>query len=148
MKRVQLSRRRGFKLPPNTVNVARPSRWGNPFIVGKHGTREQCVKLFRLMCGGLLCISVDSDCADAQQRFMKWAKANIWRLRGKDLACWCRLDGKPCHADVLLEAADQVPAGVDVLGMAFGRLRERVNEAVDREMKERGIVLGEDGLRK
>jgi len=105
MKRVQLSRRRGFKLPPNTVNVARPSRWGNPFIVGKHGTREQCVKLFRLMCGGLLCISVDSDCADAQQRFMKWAKANIWRLRGKDLACWCRLDGKPCHADVLLEAA-------------------------------------------
>lgn len=43
---------------------------------------------------------------------------------------------------------DQVPAGVDVLGMAFGRLRERVNEAVDREMKERGIVLGEDGLRK
>jgi hypothetical protein len=23
-------------------------------------------------------------------------------LRGKDLACWCRLD-QPCHADILLE---------------------------------------------
>ncbi len=26
-------------------------------------------------------------------------------LRGKDLACWCPLDG-PCHADVLLEIAN------------------------------------------
>jgi hypothetical protein len=28
-------------------------------------------------------------------------------LQGKNLACWCRLDGKPCHADVLLEIANQ-----------------------------------------
>ena len=27
-------------------------------------------------------------------------------LRGKDLACWCPLD-QPCHADVLLELANQ-----------------------------------------
>jgi hypothetical protein len=27
-------------------------------------------------------------------------------LRGKDLACWCRLD-QPCHADVLLELANK-----------------------------------------
>jgi Domain of unknown function (DUF4326) len=26
-------------------------------------------------------------------------------LRGKNLACWCRLD-RPCHADVLLELAN------------------------------------------
>jgi hypothetical protein len=26
-------------------------------------------------------------------------------LKGKDLACWCRLD-QPCHADVLLEIAN------------------------------------------
>lgn len=31
--RHQLSRRKGFRLPPNTVNVARPSRWGNPFTI-------------------------------------------------------------------------------------------------------------------
>ncbi|WP_459969475.1 DUF4326 domain-containing protein [Nocardioides pyridinolyticus] len=33
-----------------------------------------------------------------------------WRtygaLAGRDLACWCRRD-LPCHADVLLEVADQ-----------------------------------------
>lgn len=106
-RRVQLSRRKGYKLPPNTVNIARPGRWGNPFIVGKHGTREECVRLFRLLCGGYLCISLDSGCADAQQRFLKHAKKHIASLKGKDLACWCRLDGKPCHGDVLLEAANK-----------------------------------------
>jgi hypothetical protein len=29
-----------------------------------------------------------------------------WKLRGKNLACWCPLD-QPCHADVLLELANQ-----------------------------------------
>jgi hypothetical protein len=29
-------------------------------------------------------------------------------LRGKDLACWCRLD-QPCHADVLIELANASP---------------------------------------
>lgn len=29
--RIQLKRTRGFRLPPNTVIVARPSEWGNPF---------------------------------------------------------------------------------------------------------------------
>lgn len=27
-------------------------------------------------------------------------------LAGKNLACWCPLDGQPCHADVLLEIAN------------------------------------------
>lgn len=27
-------------------------------------------------------------------------------LRGKNLACWCPLD-QPCHADILLELANQ-----------------------------------------
>jgi hypothetical protein len=27
-------------------------------------------------------------------------------LRGHDLACWCPL-GRPCHADVLLDLADE-----------------------------------------
>lgn len=114
MKRIRLSSRKGFKLPPNTVNVARPSRWGNPFVVGTHGDRTYCVKLFRYLCGGKLCISVEPDCIDAQKRFLKWAKPNLWRLRGKDLACWCVLDGKLCHADVLLGAANKstsVPSG-------------------------------------
>lgn len=34
LQRIQLQRTKGWKLPPNTVVVARPSRWGNPYRVG------------------------------------------------------------------------------------------------------------------
>ena len=104
--RVQLSRRKGYKLPLNTVVVSRPGKWGNPFVAGKDGTREYCVKLFRLLCEGYLCISAGRECYDAQMRFREYAKQNLWRLRGKNLACWCPLD-KPCHADILLEGANK-----------------------------------------
>lgn len=103
--RVQLSRRKGWKMPANTVDVSRPTAWGNPFIVGKHGTRERCVELFRLLCGGYHCISLGRDVCDAQKAFVAHAKANRETLRGKNLACWCPLN-KPCHADVLREMAN------------------------------------------
>lgn len=32
--RIRLSRTAGWRLPPNAVSVARPSRWGNPFRLG------------------------------------------------------------------------------------------------------------------
>lgn len=33
-KRIQLRRTKGWRKPPNTVVVARPSKWGNPFVLG------------------------------------------------------------------------------------------------------------------
>lgn len=79
----------------NAVYVGRPTRWGNPFVVGKpHPVtgrqivdRAQAVELYRLsLVSGL----VDTTSADLMQ------------LRGHDLACWCPLD-QPCHADALIE---------------------------------------------
>jgi hypothetical protein len=37
------------RLPSDTVYVGRgpggkPTQWGNPFVVGRHGTREECVR--------------------------------------------------------------------------------------------------------
>ena len=100
--RVQLSRRKGWKMPPNTVNVARPSRWGNPWTVanarkaGFTGTdaylRQMAVGFFRNGC---------ARCLPAVAGIM----ARVGELRGKNLACWCPLD-QPCHADVLLEIAN------------------------------------------
>lgn len=104
--RVQLSRRKGWRMPDNTVSVARPGSLGNPFIVGKHGTREECVRLFGLMMAGYLSLTVGPTITEQRE-----ARARILErlpdLRGKNLACWCRLDGKPCHADVLLELANK-----------------------------------------
>jgi hypothetical protein len=50
--RIRLSRAKGWRLPANAVSVARPGRFGNPFVVGRDGTRAQCAaKLFVLLAG-------------------------------------------------------------------------------------------------
>jgi len=94
-------------MPEGAVYVGRGSRWGNPFIVGTHGTTAECVELFRKLCYGLLCISVDLECVKAQHKFWKATSKReiVDKLGGKDLACWCSLS-KPCHADVLIEVAN------------------------------------------
>lgn len=71
---------------PNAVYVGRPTKWGNPWTIGVHGTREKVI-----------------------QRYATWLYStdltDIEELRGKDLVCWCA--PLPCHADVLLEAANR-----------------------------------------
>lgn len=102
-KRVQLSRKKGWRMPENTVSVARPGRWGNPYRVGLDGTAEECVGLFRDWAVNVL--EYEDELGDRE-----WLSS----LRGKDLACWCPLTDKhgnpvPCHADVLLELANKEP---------------------------------------
>jgi hypothetical protein len=96
-RRIRLRRTKGWRKPPGAVVVARPSRWGNPFVIGaEHDgralTREETVRLFReALLDGRLDVDVTAVRAE---------------LRGRDLACWCLLE-VPCHADVLLEVANQ-----------------------------------------
>ncbi|MCH7882625.1 MAG: DUF4326 domain-containing protein [Proteobacteria bacterium] len=102
--RIQRKREKGWRMPPNTVQVSRPTLWGNPFIIGKHGTRAECVDMYaRLMCG-LVCITTGN--AIEQKSSLLYVVHNIEKLRGKNLACWCPLD-KPCHVDILLRLANQ-----------------------------------------
>jgi hypothetical protein len=104
--RVQLSRRKGFKLPPNTVIVARPSKWGNPFVVGHDGNREYCVKLYQALLRGFICLGSKAS-PEEQQAALAHVRDHLHELRGKHLACWCPLGGDywSCHANVLLDAA-------------------------------------------
>lgn len=104
--RIQLSRAKGWKMPADTVKVDRSTRWGNPFIVGKHGTTAECVGLFEKLAHGYVCMSKGLDLARSQSDFLKAWSESRRELRGKNLACWCALD-KPCHADVLLRLANQ-----------------------------------------
>lgn len=117
--RVQLSRKKGWRMPANTVSVARPGRWSNPFTVAEVGM-PAAIDAFRvLMTGGWSpgCLShlTDSDYNRAYAARTKWLDRNKWQfpehgaiheLRGKNLACWCKL-GDPCHADVLLDLANR-----------------------------------------
>lgn len=67
--RVQLRRRKGWTLPPNTVVVSRPGKWGNPFVVGTHGTRQECVNRFAyLVVGGYVCETRATAWADSAAR--------------------------------------------------------------------------------
>ena len=114
--RIQLSRKKGFRLPENTVVVARPSKWGNPYTLAyvhewynlrtERQNRAQAVDLFRdwLRCR----VSIDG-----QQQRRRDIIHDIAELRGKHLACWCPLpkNGETdiCHATVLLEIANAEP---------------------------------------
>ena len=99
-RRVTLSRAKGWKMPPNTVSVARPTRWGNPIKVGDD------ISYYTMGC-------ISATAQDAVELFERLTLAHksadptkfevfIAPLRGKNLACWCK-PGEPCHADVLLE---------------------------------------------
>ena len=105
-KRIQRKRTKGWRMPPNTVYVGRPSKWGNPFLGPEAADRYREVLL--------------NPCDDNE---LKWIAAGgnpivyIWlayntrhpalnELRGKDLVCWCSLE-KECHADVLLEICNK-----------------------------------------
>jgi hypothetical protein len=105
--RLQLSRKKGFDLQAHSlttngllaVNVARPGPWGNPFVVNYDGDRSQCVQKYRQLLGGKLYHFAAADAVHT------YAEQNLPDLVGKNLACWCPLDGGPCHADFLLELA-------------------------------------------
>jgi hypothetical protein len=102
-KRIQLSRAKGWRMPPNTKKVDRSTRWGNPFTIenarecgycgADAGMREFVVQTFREM------LSDAEFCGDVGY------PDDLSALRGKNLACWCPI-GSPCHADVLLEMAN------------------------------------------
>lgn len=103
-KRVQRRRAKGWRLPENTVCVDRSTKWGNPFIVGRHGTQAECVDLYTKLLGGYVCLTTGN--AEQQEAAVRHVTQHLHHLRGKNLACWCR-EGTPCHADVLLEIANQ-----------------------------------------
>lgn len=100
--RIQLSRAKGWRLPPNTVKVDRSTPWGNPWRVGEFGvgTAAEAKRIFASRFIGARALPMPPE-----SRLGRIA-ANIGQLRGKNLACWCALD-KPCHADVLLELANR-----------------------------------------
>lgn len=111
--RVQLSRAKGWKMPENTVTVARPTVFGNPFSVAAFG-RQQAVALYRTwLTANESAAELGYGPQDAANLEARRAKimAGLPILRGKNLACWCAPPSHPgardhCHADVLLDIAN------------------------------------------
>jgi hypothetical protein len=93
---VRVQYRRAERLPsPNgllTQYVGRPTWAGNPFRVGTQEapTREDAVRQYEAHLA----------------KHPELVRRIKTELRGMNLACWCPLDGKPCHADVQLRIAN------------------------------------------
>ena len=80
-----LNKRHG-NIPRGSVYIGRPSKWGNPFEIGKHGDRQAVIAQYRAwVCD--------------QPELL----AALPELRGRDLVCWCA--PLACHGDVLLAMA-------------------------------------------
>jgi len=105
-KRLQRKRTKEFKIknlcknPNGYVFVGRPSKWGNPYIVGQKYRKN---------------ITDKFDTWDLEKvlfEYRKYIETRLYlkpdclnELKGKDLVCWCSLE-KKCHADILLELAN------------------------------------------
>lgn len=71
-------------VPRDAVYIGRPSKWGNPFVLGRDGNRDEVIRKYEAWIA-----TTDLDPTE---------------LRGKDLVCWCA--PLPCHGDVLLRLAN------------------------------------------
>jgi hypothetical protein len=82
------AKRVGKRPAADRVYVGRPGKWGNPFVIGRDGTRDDVIAKYRawIMAQPLLL-------------------AALPELRGKHLVCWCAPEA--CHADVLIELANR-----------------------------------------
>lgn len=78
-----------FDKEPYDVYIGRGpgSIWGNPYEIGKDGTRSEVIAKYREYLLG-------------NPKLM----ALLPTLRGKKLGCWC--SPLACHGDVLAELAD------------------------------------------
>ena len=73
--------------PASAIFIGRPSKWGNPFQIGKHGDRATVIARYALWL------------ARNDELF-----AALGELRGKDLICYCA--PQACHGDLLLMLAN------------------------------------------
>lgn len=130
--RIQRRRTKGWRAPEGAVYVGRGTRWGNGWaihqggqdmdfrwVVGagfekflqtkrfddiqvmtfetRHEAATYAVKQYEKEMSTIL---GDSGALERQLR------TDLATLAGKDLMCWCPRN-QPCHADVLLELANQ-----------------------------------------
>lgn len=82
------------KKEPYDEYIGRPSIWGNPFTIGKDGTREEVI-----------------------EKYEKWIRQQpellkeLKNLRGKILGCWCKTKKNPnqsCHGDILVKLIEEL----------------------------------------
>lgn len=70
------------------IYIGRPSKWGNPFVIGKDGDRTEVLRKY-----------------ERWLRQQPHLMAALPELKGKRLGCYCA--PAPCHGDILARLADR-----------------------------------------
>lgn len=88
MCKVLNARNVGKRSSATQLYIGRPSKWGNPFVIGRDGSRADVIAKYRawIVARPALMNALDE-------------------LRGRDLICWCA--PLACHGDVLIELANR-----------------------------------------
>jgi len=89
-----------YKWKGEYVYIGRGSPFGNPFVIGKDGTREEVIEKYR--------VYLFKKLENPEFQMM------VLRLRGKTLGCFCRpvngFDGKlMCHGQIIAGYLDGIP---------------------------------------
>ena len=80
-----------YKYKGEYVYIGRGSPFGNPFVIGKDGTREEVLEKYRVYF-------YERIARDSKFKMM------VLSLRGKTLGCFCK--PKLCHGDIIKEYLD------------------------------------------
>lgn len=75
------------------VRIDRATAWGNPYVIGRDGDRDEVIAKFRQW------VTASDDLTAT------WIRENVHELHGKTLGCWCG-PLNACHGQVLLELAE------------------------------------------
>jgi len=81
------------KKEKHDVYIGRPTKWGNPFSIGKDGTREEVISKYEEWLLGAR-EAPDGKAPPSIEDAKK-------ELTGKVLGCWCA--PKACHGDILIK---------------------------------------------
>jgi len=76
------------RVDSNGVYIGRPSKWGNPFVIGRDGDRDDVIRKYR------------------EYARVTFSVEELRMLVGHDLVCWCA--PKPCHGNVLIELVEEL----------------------------------------
>jgi len=98
--------------PEDAVFIGRPSKWGNPFKIGKDGTLDDVIIKY-------------IDYIKKNHQLIADAKQE---LKGKDLACFC--NPGLCHGDLLLILSNDESFDINDMDSIFNLIKQRNNNGI------------------
>ena len=102
----QVLNRKYNLLDESVILIDRSTPWGNPFIIGVNGNRDEVCNIYESWLERWIKYKEESNILIGIRIFNnKWVMAHVKELRGKDLVCWC--SPSRCHGNILIELANK-----------------------------------------